>query len=360
MIGQPYNQTYTRCEKMQGPSRLFLEITTECNLRCKLCTLWQNTDYPTKLSTLDKVHLLTRLASWLQSQRGIDPKSFPVIFTGGEPFRQADQVWTLASTCTALGFPCYINTNGTLLRPYLARIPACGLSAITISLDSHLARIHDDLRGIPGTYARALASLQVLIAERNRQHSRLKIYVQSILGKWNIDFLETHVQWAAGLGVDGVTFQCIQYPFGLPIPREWHVDFPYYPTLPQVHDEIQTALRLKAQGFPIANAPEEIWWWDTYFQNPETLPYGFGPCCAADQNLIIDIYGNVKFCFNKVLEPATRVGAVSQNLEDLWSGAAALQVKQEMRGCHRSCGVMVCHCDSKIRDPQITEECRKC
>ncbi len=345
---------------MQGPSRLFLEITTECNLRCKLCTLWQNTDSPTKISTLEKINLLTRLATWLKDERGIDPHSFPVIFTGGEPFRQADQVWALARTCAILGFPCYINTNGTLMRPFLSRIPACGLGALTISIDSHLPRLHDDLRGIPGTHARALASLQVLIAERNRQHSALKIYVQSILGKWNIDLLETQVKWVTDLGVDGVMFQSIQYPFGLPIPRRWHLDFPYFPTEAQVHDAIQTALRLKAQGFPIANAPEEIWWWDTYFQNPETLPYGCGPCCAADQNLIVDIYGNVKFCFNKVLDPAARVGVVSQDLNDLWAGAAALQVKQEMHACRRSCGVMVCHCDSRIRNPKMVEECQKC
>jgi len=26
------------------PHRLFLEITTECNLRCKLCKLWEQKD----------------------------------------------------------------------------------------------------------------------------------------------------------------------------------------------------------------------------------------------------------------------------------------------------------------------------
>ena len=335
---------------MVGPTRLFLEITTECNLRCKLCKLWQNTDPPSKIGTSDKVNLLTNLADWLKEKHNIESRAFPIIFTGGEPFRNSYEVWELARFCSEKGFPCYVNSNGTLLRPHLPRLPSCGLSAITISLDSHLPSVHDDLRGIPGTYEKTLANLKDLIQERNKQKTNLKIYIQSILGSWNIDDLETHAKWAASLGVDGLMFQCIQYPFGPPIPRGWHQDFPYYPALQQVQDAIRTTLNLKEQGLPIVNATEEIRWWETYFHDPENLPVGFSVCCAADQNLIVDINGIVKFCFNKQLEPVTRIGKVpSDSFDALWSGTGALQVKQEMRACNRSCGIMACHCDSNIR-----------
>lgn len=40
---------------MEIPLRLFLEITTECNLRCQLCRLWQQTHPPNRLYLTQKI-----------------------------------------------------------------------------------------------------------------------------------------------------------------------------------------------------------------------------------------------------------------------------------------------------------------
>ena len=336
---------------MTGPTRLFLEITTECNLHCRLCHLWANTDSPAKLATAEKITFLTDLADWLQDVQNIDSRNFSIVFTGGEPFLYKDEILALASTCQELGFCSFVNSNGTLLGPIIPDIVRSGLTAITISLDSYLVPIHDDLRGVPGTFSRATHNVQGMLREKAEIGSHINVFLQSILGKWNIGEIEAQVRWAETLGVAGIMFQCLQYPFGLPIPSEWQMNFPDFPSLDAVDNAIQTALMLKTEGAPIVNSEEEILWWRTYFANPEFFPSGFSPCMAGAQNLIIDILGNAKFCFNKMITPPDRVGNIrTRNLSELWEGPSAMDVKGEMAQCHRSCGVMVCHCDSSIRE----------
>ncbi len=52
---------------MEIPKRLFLEITTECNLRCQLCKLWQFKDPPNRLNLMEKIQFLENLFDWLES-----------------------------------------------------------------------------------------------------------------------------------------------------------------------------------------------------------------------------------------------------------------------------------------------------
>jgi len=53
------------------PQRLFLEITTECNFKCKLCKLWQQKDPTYKLSLADKTQFLNDFIMWLEKSNEI-------------------------------------------------------------------------------------------------------------------------------------------------------------------------------------------------------------------------------------------------------------------------------------------------
>lgn len=48
------------------PHRLFLEITTECNLRCELFKFWQNKDPISKIDITVKVDFLKKVINWLK------------------------------------------------------------------------------------------------------------------------------------------------------------------------------------------------------------------------------------------------------------------------------------------------------
>ena len=134
------------------PQRLFLEITTECNLRCKLCKSWEQKDPLNKLNLTAKLNFLKQFIDWLKKSDESYQNSLSVILTGGEPFFYPEQVFEIAKICENNIINCYVISNGSLIAHKLDEILNSGLSALTLSIDSHLAKTHDSLRGEFGLF----------------------------------------------------------------------------------------------------------------------------------------------------------------------------------------------------------------
>ena len=180
----------------------------------------------------------------------------------------------------------------------------------------------------------------------------IKLCVQSILGSWNINSLPKHIDFFQDLGIDGIMFQPIQYPFGLLIPKNWHKHFDKFPHSEEdILSGINYILSLKQDNGFIMNSKEELELWLSYFRNPEYLPNDLNPCKAYEQNLIVDVCGNVKFCFTKEIKPKNKIGNIlTTSIEELWNGKNALQEKEVMRSCNLACGIMACHIDTNLRE----------
>lgn len=118
---------------MEIPLRLFLEITTECNLRYQLCKLWQHTYPPNKLDLTQKIQFLDRLFHRLEIFNPNFRENFRVILTGGEPFLFPTQVFESVKFCRMNEVNCYINFNRTLLKPIMEMILNSRLTTLTYS-----------------------------------------------------------------------------------------------------------------------------------------------------------------------------------------------------------------------------------
>lgn len=46
------------------PQRLIIEVTTECNLRYRLCNFWQNKDPRNKIDLTSKINFLEKAIHW--------------------------------------------------------------------------------------------------------------------------------------------------------------------------------------------------------------------------------------------------------------------------------------------------------
>ena len=334
------------------PQRLFLEITTECNLKCKLCNFWQNKDPQNKIDLARKISFLKNIINWLEKSDDNYRSSFSLALTGGEPFLYPKEVFKIAKLCEINEINCFINTNGSLLHPYLKKILNSGLTALTISIDSHIAQLHDSLRGSPDLFNSLIVVIKKLKQKKEERKLPIKLCIQSILGDWNINTLPAHIKFFQDLGIDGIMFQPIQYPFGLQIPENWYRHFDQYPrSETDIQNGINYLLSLKLNDGFIMNSKEEIELWKLYFQNPEYLQEDLNPCRAYEQNLIVDVCGNVKYCFNKELEPKNKIGNILTNsIEELWDGKYALQERKSMRSCNRACSIMTCHIDANLRE----------
>jgi MoaA/NifB/PqqE/SkfB family radical SAM enzyme len=136
-----------------------LELTFACNLRCGFCY----TDSPR--------HTLARTAElsdeqWLEvAQRSIDLGVLEAVLTGGEPLLRRELTLEVAERLSAAGVGLTLNTNGWFVDDEVARrFGALPGFAAFVSLDGPDAATHDSSRGVPGSWRRAVAGIDRLLA----------------------------------------------------------------------------------------------------------------------------------------------------------------------------------------------------
>ena len=157
------------------PFSLTVSLTHRCNLNCLMCSVSSRHDSEMSLEDL------SRLASSL----GKGPNW--ITFSGGEPFLREDLediVELFYRKCR----PGVINlpTNATIPKSgeRAARIAALCPGAtlvINISLDD-VGDFHDRIRGVPGTFTRAVQTLERI--QRNRP-GNLKVGIHSVISTLN-------------------------------------------------------------------------------------------------------------------------------------------------------------------------------
>jgi heme b synthase len=137
-----------------GPRLLAWELTRSCNLACKHCRAEAHPEpYPGELDNSEAKKLLD---SFRETGEPI------IIFTGGEPLLRPD-VFDLARHASALGLPCVMAPNGTLITPEKAVLMrASGIRRCSISLDGPDAAAHDAFRGLDGAFEASLRGIAYL------------------------------------------------------------------------------------------------------------------------------------------------------------------------------------------------------
>lgn len=132
-------------------TKLQIEITNQCNLKCLYCFNESDPQSDVSLS-FRQLDSLLRQADEL----GV----ITIDFSGGEFFFHP-QWRELLRVTQELGLQVSIHTNGTPLTAknveYLTRFP---IGLIQVSLDSHLSDVHDQARGQPGSWARTISGLR--------------------------------------------------------------------------------------------------------------------------------------------------------------------------------------------------------
>jgi len=133
------------------PTDAVLAVTWRCNARCEMCGIWRVTEHDEL-----PVAACARLPSSLRD----------VNLTGGEPFLRDD----LPSLHETVRRACprartVISSNGILTRKILDTMREIARAepdvGVAISIDGP-AEVHDEQRGIPDAYDKAVATLKAL------------------------------------------------------------------------------------------------------------------------------------------------------------------------------------------------------
>ena len=148
------------------PVHVVWEITLACDLKCLHCGSRAGHKRPAELTTpecLDVVKALARLGTR------------EVSLIGGEAYLRKDWI-EIIRAIRSHGMYCAVQTGGRNLTPdRLDEAVTAGLNGLGVSLDG-LAPLHDRVRNVPGSFARALDTL------RRAREAHLSISVNTQIG----------------------------------------------------------------------------------------------------------------------------------------------------------------------------------
>lgn len=173
-----YNLARRTGRVRQLPMNLTFSVSYRCNSRCKTCNVWRKRVQDFSLDEYERTfRSLGRTPYWLT-------------FSGGEPFLRPDLIdIVLASYRYCRPGIINIPTNGILTDRIVAGVerlvreaPAAQI-VINLSLDG-IGAEHDDLRGVPGNYARLRQSYDGL---RAISAPNLTVGIHSVISQHNID-----------------------------------------------------------------------------------------------------------------------------------------------------------------------------
>jgi Y-X(10)_GDL-associated radical SAM protein len=134
------------------PVHAVWEITLACDLKCRHCGSRAGKRRPDELSTAECLEVVTHLARLGTRE---------VTLIGGEAYLRKD--WTtIVKAITDAGMMCTIQTGGrNLTNQRIREAAAAGLQGAGVSIDG-LRDLHDNLRGVRGSFDAAINALQRL------------------------------------------------------------------------------------------------------------------------------------------------------------------------------------------------------
>jgi len=156
------------------PYRVKIQLTNACNARCRHCNVYKL--FPKFLST----HIVEKLIISVQ-RMGCEE----IDFTGGEPTLHPDFL-NLFKRAKEAGLKVKINTNGYLINEFLAKeMVKLGLRELAISIDSHIPKVHNSIRGLKNGWQRVIRAISLVDKYRKIFNKDNIITVYSIIHKNN-------------------------------------------------------------------------------------------------------------------------------------------------------------------------------
>jgi radical SAM protein len=137
----------------QSPMLVIWEVTQACDLACVHCRASaQSERHPAELTTEQGYRLLDEIRSFGEPL---------MVFTGGDPLKRPD-LFDLIRHAVKIGLRTNVTPSATplLTAEAIDGFKAAGIARMAISLDGPDAASHDDFRGIPGTFDRAMMALR--------------------------------------------------------------------------------------------------------------------------------------------------------------------------------------------------------
>ncbi len=292
----------------QSPMLVIWEVTQACDLACVHCRASaQSERNPRELTTEQGYRLLDEIRSFGEPL---------MVFTGGDPLKRPD-LFDLIRYSVKIGLRTNVTPSATplLTAEAIDGFKAAGIARMAISLDGPDAASHDEFRGIPGTFDRAMFALrhardigldtqfQTTITRRNmgRLPEMAEIAKEVRTRMWSLFFLIV-----TGRAVENDDLQAAEYEKVFEFMYELSKTAPFgVKTTEAMHYRRYVAQRMKAEHGATENENAKGVAWRTagvsdgkgfvfVSHKGEIFPSGFLPVSGGNvlHDSLTDIYRN--------------------------------------------------------------------
>ena len=303
------------------PTAVHAILTLRCNSRCRYCGYWREDGHLDEMNGEEWRTALLSLKAFLGH--------YHVEFTGGEPLLK-EGVTDLLHFCHQNGIRFGVTTNGSMFSERMAeQVIAARPLNINISLDSHIAEIHDTVRGVPGSHARVTQGIRRLLTECEKQRADVSIVLKPTVHALNFDTLPEMVQWVQDMGAGGsVNLQ----PVGRWTPETDRELWIGGKDLDKLEDLVQRLVELRRNGAPILNSEASLRLLPRHFREEKAPPEAL-PCRVGMRNFFIRPDGDVTVCW--FFPP---IGNLKRNsAREVWRSAEARERRRQTTKCTRLC-----------------------
>jgi MoaA/NifB/PqqE/SkfB family radical SAM enzyme len=330
------NAFVNREEKIniREPHSCCLIILETCNLKCKMCYMWKNSEVTRNSNQVS----LDEWKRFIDGLKDFSREEFQVDFVGGETFLKKG-ILELIEFCTQRKIRTHVTTNAFLIDEDMAkRIAESGLSSIDLSLDSLQEDIHDFLRGVKGVYRNVLHAIEYL----DRANPNLSKGIIAIIMEKNIDELIKMAEWVQkNSKLSHIYFQALMQRHYEDLGTQWYEREEFRNLWPQdinkVYAVLDELIRLKKAGSKIGNLISQLRVYKLYYQNPNVI---IGrKCTVGDYAMNVTLDGNVYLCHQK--EPIGNIKNLHISPRQMWYSARATQIRQEINRCVKNCETLI-------------------
>jgi radical SAM protein len=293
----------------QAPMLVIWEVTQACDLACVHCRASAlSARHPQELSTKQGFELLDEIKSFGNPL---------MVFTGGDPLKRPD-LYELIRHSVKIGLRTNVTPSATplLTEEAIDRFQEYGVSRMAISLDGPDAKSHDEFRGIPGTFDRAMLALyhakkigletqlQTTVTKRNlpRMEEMARIAGDVATKMWSLFFL---IVTGRALENDDLSAEEYEHVFGFMYELSKTSTFAIK-TTEAMHYRRYVAQRMKAEhrSVPESEKAGAVMWRTAGVSDGkgfvfvshtgEIFPSGFLPITGGNvlQDSLTDVYQN--------------------------------------------------------------------
>jgi MoaA/NifB/PqqE/SkfB family radical SAM enzyme len=309
-----------------------IKLTARCNLRCSMCRFGRGWA-PPELGEERFAEIVSELAA-LGCKK--------IHFSGGEVLVRND-LERLVARGSALGMKMTLTSNLTLLpKERVKALVRARPSSVSTSLDAAKRSLHDEIRGISGSFKRTVRSIERLVRERERRQRRVRIRINYTMMRQNYHEYPRLIELASRLGaVDVHAMPVDDGDLGSTL-RLGRDDIRTYNTVvaPRVREARERA-RFPVDErnvYPFGRDPDEVT--ESAAGRYAASYYRTHPCYSPFLHVFVAWDGKVYLCCmtDGKIEP---LGDLStQSVSDVFHGEAfrsirARMQRERLRECHR-------------------------